>query len=132
MLAVWWFWMLLLLVSVYRPMARYDVLEYLCCGGLGVVAMIGAFNMLNYLFQWTSYGVYASGVIIVVGVLTHAWRQGRPEGYLEEVALGAVLELALKSVRKDAKTRQRREAEISAVFRITMTNYQSSLPTTLW
>ncbi|OWY96848.1 hypothetical protein PHMEG_00032778 [Phytophthora megakarya] len=97
--------------SVYGPMALYDVLEYLCCGGLGVVAMLAVLNMLNYLFHWTSYGVYASSVIIVVGVLTHAWRQGRPEGYLEEVAPGAVLELALKSVRKDAKTRQRREAE---------------------
>ncbi|OWZ11415.1 hypothetical protein PHMEG_00015566 [Phytophthora megakarya] len=111
MLAVWWFWMLLLSASVYGPMALYDVLEYLCCGGLGLVAMLGAFNMLNCPFQWTSYGVYASGVIIGVGMLTHAWCQGRPEGYLEEVAPGAVLELALRSVRKDAKTRQHREAE---------------------
>ncbi|OWZ00205.1 hypothetical protein PHMEG_00028660 [Phytophthora megakarya] len=111
MLAVWWFWMLILSASVYGPMALYDVLEYLCCGGLGVVAMLAVLNMLNYLFHWTPYGVYTSSVIIVVGVLTHAWRQGRPEGYLEEVAPGTVLELALKSVRKDAKTRQRREAE---------------------
>ncbi|KAG2994234.1 hypothetical protein PC121_g8908 [Phytophthora cactorum] len=50
----------------------YDLLEFVCCGSVGVVVMLVTFNALNFVFDWTSCSPYASGVVATVGVLTHA------------------------------------------------------------
>ncbi|OWZ05221.1 hypothetical protein PHMEG_00022731 [Phytophthora megakarya] len=93
--ATGWFGMLLLSLFLHVPMMLYDVLEYLCCGGMGVAVTLGVLNLLNLLFEWCCYGMHFSIGVLVVGVLTHAWRHGSVEGQLEGTASRMVLRNAL-------------------------------------
>ncbi|OWZ07315.1 hypothetical protein PHMEG_00020311 [Phytophthora megakarya] len=100
-----WFLVLLLSLILDVPMALYDVLEYLCCGSVGVFVIISVVNLLNFVFQWLTWCSYASYGIAIVGVLTHVWRRGEADGQLDRVAPRAVLSNAFESVRRDAEFR---------------------------
>jgi len=43
-------WVVLLLISlaIHVPMAAYDLLEFFCCGGVGLACVLVAVNALNY------------------------------------------------------------------------------------
>ncbi|OWZ16122.1 hypothetical protein PHMEG_00010129 [Phytophthora megakarya] len=60
--------MLLLSLSLHVPMMLYDVLGYLCCGGISVAVTLGVFNLLNLLFEWCYYGMHFSIIVLVVGL----------------------------------------------------------------
>ncbi|OWZ00759.1 hypothetical protein PHMEG_00027981 [Phytophthora megakarya] len=53
--------------------------------------------------------MYVSCGVLIVGVLTQAWRMGNGDERLEGIAPGAVLSNALESVRKYAERRRSRE-----------------------
>jgi hypothetical protein len=102
-------WSLLLLLSllVHIPLAFYDVLEYVCCGGVGVSVAVLMINALNYAFEWTQWGPFCSGVLLVLGLITHAWRQGNNSQQLQDISPATVLDKALESVRESAAKRSR-------------------------
>ncbi|KAG3059295.1 hypothetical protein PI124_g23136 [Phytophthora idaei] len=91
-------------------MACYDLLEFVCCGSVGVVGILVAFNALNFVFDWTTWSPYASGGVVTVGVLTPAWHQGAADGEWNETEPRAVLEYALASVSARTVMRDRHEA----------------------
>jgi hypothetical protein len=59
--------------------------------------------------ELTEWGLHYSGGVVVVSLITHAWRQGSTVHILEGVAPAAVLENALRSVSTSSTARSRRE-----------------------
>ncbi|KAL3657790.1 hypothetical protein V7S43_017172 [Phytophthora oleae] len=105
-------WGTLLIVStvVYVPITCYNIVVYLLCGGLGVAISVVLFETANLHFVWTSNGIWVGGVVLVTGLLAHIWHQDGGAGALCQLEPRTVLENALASAQKGARTRSCMEA----------------------
>ncbi|KAK1941824.1 hypothetical protein P3T76_006888 [Phytophthora citrophthora] len=91
-------------------MMLLDLLEFMTLGTTGLAAVLVTANSLDQIFEWTNWITPATGVIVVVGIVTHGWRFGQESGHLGNAAPRIVVKKALKSVRREVKLCNRREA----------------------